>query len=517
MSHRDTEHRRGWGYTLSAAMLLGLVGGVLPGCTDEDTVFVDRPPFEEPAANNFLGYVGDPADKMPACGNCHATFFAGWAMTGHAEAWEDLQGSGHAQASCEGCHTISELGNELTETAGYNAAKVERYQDVQCESCHGPGFDHASDPTMANAPLCSVKADTLATTGCGECHNGTHHPFVEQWSLSAHGQLRASVAGREGCADCHEGRVSLERKFFETSNYLEKDGPDVQPINCVTCHDPHATDYVANLRAPIDIAGSELPSEQHLCFVCHSREGEPPTFRGPHAAQGLLVIQEDIGWIPAGFDEPPLHPHGNPQINPKICVTCHVNMFEITDQATGEFVFQSVGHTFEAIPCLDPDGKPDPRIDCDDDERDFQACAQCHLSEAIALEIFVDNKDEISALLDQLWFDSDADGVVDPTDAGLIPQVAARAVANAADTLDLDPRDGVVTVAEGAFWNAQIAATADRPRFLGAMFYVGIAGPNDEGIRWTGHRASGDGVHNPSFVKALLEASIQAVIDFYGL
>jgi predicted CXXCH cytochrome family protein len=502
---------------LPAVLLLGLVAGVMSGCTDEDTVFVDRPPFEEPAADNFLGYVGDPADQMTACGNCHATFQAGWETTGHAHAWEDLQASGHAQATCEGCHTISERGNPAEGDAGYNAVAVERYQDVQCESCHGAGFEHASGPTMANAPLCSIKADTAATVGCGECHNGTHHPFVEQWSLSRHKNVTAFAQGRAGCADCHEGRTALVRKFFETSDYLEKDAADPEPIVCVVCHDPHGTDFEANLRAPIDIAGTELPSNQHLCIVCHSRSGTPPSTHGPHAAQGLLVLQENIGWIPTGFSAPPLHPHGNPQINPEICVTCHVNMFEITDAETGAFEFQSVGHTFEAAPCLDADGKPDPRIICEDEERDFQACAECHQTEATALQIFVDNKNEISALLDQLWVDNDQDGVMDATDAGLLPQVVALASTNPADTIQLDPRDDVITVAEGAFWNAQISATDDRPGFFGAHFYVGLAGPNQEGIEWESHHASGQGVHNPSFSKALLQASIQAVKDFYGL
>jgi len=500
-------------------MLLALAGGVLNGCTDEDTVFVDRPPFEEPAADNFLGYVGDPAEKMTSCGNCHATFQAGWETTGHVDAWAGLQNSGHAQEFCEGCHTISELGNPLTEPAGYNVAKVERYQDVQCESCHGPGFEHAGEPTMANAPLCSIEADTVATVGCGECHNGTHHPFVEQWSLSRHKNVTGFAAGRAGCADCHEGRTALVRKFFETSNYLEKDDADTQPIVCVVCHDPHGTDFEANLRAPIDIEGTQLPSTQHLCYVCHSRRGTPPSTHGPHAAQGPLVIQEGIGWIPTGANFPPLHPHGNPQINPELCVTCHVAEFEITDAATGEFVFQSVGHTFEAIPCLDPDGKPDPRIQCADDERDYRACAECHQTEATSLQIFVDNKDEINALLDQLWVDDDQDGVMDPTDSGLLPQVVARAFmpGMAGDTIQLDPRDDLITVAEGAFWNAQISATSDRPSFFGAHFYEGLAGDNQEGIEWEAHQASGEGVHNPSFSKALLEASIQAVKDFYGL
>jgi predicted CXXCH cytochrome family protein len=499
---------------LVAALVL-----VVGACTD-DEVFVERPAFDQPTdqVNKFLGYVGDPADKLPVCGSCHATFLGQWRGHPHSDAWEDLQASGHASASCEPCHTISENGNPAEGDAGWVATGDVRYLDVQCESCHGSGWEHVNDPSESTAPLCSIQADVDATTGCGECHQGTHHPFVEQWSLSAHGNTSAYARGNPECQECHEGRVALEQKFSEVSDYLEKDGAQTFSIVCVVCHDSHGSEYEHQLRAPIDVA-----SRDHLCIRCHSRQGTPPSSHGPHGAQGLLLLQTDIGWLPGDFAGPEPPAHGNLAINPELCITCHVNHFDVTDPATGDFVFTSVGHTFEAIPCLDAQGIPEaPGTECLLTERDFRACAGCHNSESAARSLFVENRDSINVLLDLLWVDDDANGAMDITDSGLLPQILAL---NPTDTTEFDPRDQLVTVAEGAFWNAQIAHTSEREYFADAIFYVGLAGGDEsdppdgipDGIAWESHEVSGDGVHNPDFVKQLLEASIQAVIDRYGL
>ncbi len=60
-------------------------------------------------------------------------------------------------------------------------------------------------------------------------------------------------------------------------------------------------------------------------------------------------------------------------------------------------------------------------------------------------------------------------------------------------------------------WNAQIAHTDGRPYFADAVVYEGLAGDDNEGIHWSSHKASGNGVHNPDFLEALLEASIAAL------
>lgn len=516
MTGRATDARRGWrpSLVLPGGLLLGLAS--LAGCAEKDVVFKERPPFEQPpaAAGGFLGYYGDPANKQPTCANCHATFGASWEKTGHADAWEALQASGHAAASCEPCHTVSENGNILTEPAGYQEVPELRYTDVQCESCHGPGLTHVSDPTASNAPLCSILADTATTVGCGACHTGVHEPYVDQWLESGHAKL-ASHAMQPGCMDCHEGRTALRKKFSEQSDYLEKNGTENIPITCAVCHDPHGSDFTAELRGPVDIEGTGLPSDDELCFRCHSREGTPPSSHGPHAAQGLLVFQEDIGWLPPGFQAPPISSHGSAISNPLICITCHVSRFTVSDPNTGGFVFQSVGHTFEAIPCLDAQGIPVPGP-CTLDQRDFSACVTsgCHGNVDGVKLLFTDLQDAINTKLDSLWVDTNGNGSVDPTptDAGLVPQVLA---AFPTDTIIFDPNDDLVTVGEGVWWNAQIAHTDERPLFSGTTFYVGLAGPDGAGINWSAHSTSGDGVHNPEFLKALLSASIQALIAEY--
>jgi hypothetical protein len=150
------------------AAALGLVI-ILGGCTDEADLFLQEE-FDAPpdAVHNFLGYfhVGD---KVPVCGNCHVGKTAEWQTTGHAGAWEALQESGGAQEFCEGCHTVSQLGNVIDNAtaAGYNLVDDERYQDVQCESCHGPGLDHVFDPDGVQ-PLAPLSAGLDLGTGCGD-------------------------------------------------------------------------------------------------------------------------------------------------------------------------------------------------------------------------------------------------------------------------------------------------------------------------------------------------------------
>lgn len=109
----------------------------------------------------------------------------------------------------------------------------------------------------------------------------------------------------------------------------------------------------------------------------------------------------------------------------------------------------------------------------------------------------------LNRLLDELWFDTDGDHVMDATDAGLLPQVVAQG-----DTSQINVEDDVVTVAEGALWNAMLAYTSDRTWWGDGEAF---------GIHFSAHKASGNGVHNPFFLDAVLNASIQAVIDEYGV
>ena len=287
---------------LGKALVMLLVVLAAAACVDEKIVYRDRELFEElpPGAANFVGYT-DMEAKLTVCGNCHVGQQGGWEETAHADAWATLEGSGHAQSFCEGCHAVSDKGSAAEGMVGYDATQDVRYHDVQCENCHNAGLAHLQEPgsTQPQAAL-GVGADGLA--GCGECHAGAHHPFAEEWATSGHANTSNSAQTREACTVCHEARGVLAAWGVE-AEYSDKEDADVMPITCGVCHDPHGSPNSAQLRFPID---SPTP-ETNLCMKCHHKRSEPDpnSSRGPHSPQGPLLIGEDAGWFPPFHTDPP--------------------------------------------------------------------------------------------------------------------------------------------------------------------------------------------------------------------
>lgn len=454
---------------LGSRLLAGALAlGAFASCVDETIVYRDRELFEDPlpAAMSFLGYTSS-EDKLTVCGNCHIGPQKQWEETAHANAWAGLQASPGAQEFCEGCHTVNELGNATTGLAGHTATGEERYQDVQCESCHGPGLAHVTDPSDETIPMAALDVGLDLTTGCAQCHQGDHHPFAEEWTTSGHGAVLGFPAGRAECQGCHTGEGALD--MFGVNTVYAEQMDLAQPgehvaITCAVCHDPHGSDNPAQLRFPIDVPNEEV----NLCMQCHQKRGtpDPTTFRGPHSPEGPTLLGT-AGWWPPGLDFPGgriTATHGT-EANPRLCAGCHVNSFTVTDQVTGDFVFQATGHRFEATPCLDAQGVP-TEGPCDPAEETYQSCtsAGCHGSEdaARSAEIVVDLR--IEGLVTELQ------GLID-----MIPES------------EFDQNDSRYTVAEGSLFNLELA------------------------------EAPGARVHNPFLIEALLIASIQQVRTSYSL
>lgn len=485
-------------FVAAAAITFGLAA-----CTTDDIVYRDSEPFNPPpdSASGFLGYYSI-LEGRTTCGNCHADKQVAWRETAHAEAWAGLQSSDHAEEYCQPCHTVNELGNSAVAPGGHNVVPDSAYHDVQCESCHGPGVDHLNN--SAAKPLASMGLDEDTMNGCGACHNGEHHPFVEQWEESAHGNVSGYAQGRtDGCQDCHEGKRAAEVHFGVTGVFAEQGTDELLDITCAVCHDPHGSPYTAQLRAPVS-----RDSKNNLCIECHNQRTVPAaTTHGPHGAQGPLVLGEGIGWWPPGFEwlDGLVGTHGNVESNPGLCATCHVESFTVTDP---EF-FQSVGHTFEAVACLDANGHPTSGP-CSFDDRSYGACTTCHGSEANAQFIYERFIGDLGVYLDAIWTDTNDDHHLDaaPTDGGLLAEIVASV-----GPKELDVSDTLFTFAEGVLWNAQLSATEEAERFLDFFLVVAV----DDTVEIGGHAASGNGVHNPPFLDALLRASLSSGADYYGI
>ena len=174
--------RRRW--TLFGLALIA-IGFATSACTNTEYVEVEQPRFNAPpdSVAGFLGLYDVPTNQT-TCGNCHTNNQTEWSGTRHAGAYATLASDPGAQTFCYGCHTVSEKGNIYAANGvpgGWNAVPDSVYHNVQCESCHGPGFTHVTNPNTTNIPLASALVTPAAET-CIGCHSGAHHPFAEQWS-----------------------------------------------------------------------------------------------------------------------------------------------------------------------------------------------------------------------------------------------------------------------------------------------------------------------------------------------
>ena len=493
----------------------GLVVLAVLACTDEKIVF--REPVNPPpdANSGFLGYF-TATDRQTTCGNCHIGHQRAWLNTAHAEAYATLANNPGAQDFCYSCHTVSNKGNATSAPAGWEAIEDAAYHDVQCESCHGPGNDHVQEPdapaSANNPPLAHVAvlgdSATLARS-CADCHSGFHQPFVEEWSASAHAVSLQEEDGTfvndvsPSCGSCHEGRNALAA-WGVTSDYAERNLPGTENylgITCAVCHDPHGfkrgsdgQPVAGQLRYPIDVADVN----QNLCMKCHQRRAEPDqaSSRGPHAPQGPMLLG-DAGYKPAGFDpdvQAVASTHGSER-NPRLCAGCHVNSYTVNDPNTGDLVFQSVGHLFLPIPCLDPQGVPTNNRTCayDTPSRTWAACTNsgCHADASTAAAAFNLSSQRLDQLTSQIWDDLNGNDSLEasPTDAGYLSNFTLI------PATEYETGDNRVSPAEGALFNVRMLRPGSR--------HVG------------GGLDGSSGVHNPFLAEALLRADIDELQATY--
>ncbi|MGZ8377448.1 MAG: cytochrome c3 family protein [Gemmatirosa sp.] len=468
------------GRTGALAAVIALLAGL--ACVDEKIVYRERAQFDDPpsTAANFVGY-NRPESRQTVCGACHVGAQTMWATTGHANAHRTLDTlpAARKQDFCYACHTVSPNGNSTTSaTGGWTATRDARYRDVQCESCHGPGLQHVTNPTTANVPLASIRADTNLRNGCAGCHSGIHHPFVAEWRASRHGTPAAwgtaasSPNNNPSCQGCHTGQGKLNAMGVDARSSYAEEGFRGGPValTCAVCHDPHSGANRGQLRMPIDV-----PDEQrNLCMSCHTRRGAPEigvvgARNSPHAPEGPLLLGT-AGWWPPGLTVPGgldriQGTHGTEK-NPRLCAGCHVTSYTVRDSLTGQTI-PVTGHRFLPIPCVDAQGVPTRAQNCTSlTQRSFRSCATsgCHGSEAAARSAYAVAEQRLTELASQ------------------ITTMLARVPAS-----EISSTDTRYTTAEGAQFNAALARTA------------------------------GSAAHNPFLVEALLTGSIQQLRRDYNL
>jgi predicted CXXCH cytochrome family protein len=314
--------------------------------------------------NYYLG-VGTPADPQnTSCASCHydggigQPIYEEWNQTKHSWAQDSLVSNPGFGYSCLGCHNT---GWDLT-VANYGAddyvqhdsgntysitdqTNFDRVKNIGCETCHGP-FGRADRTMGADHWIDSLNTPNYSAALCGSCHQGAHHPYYEEWQQSGHALSanQAFVVNNPQCVRCHVAQ-SFVKYAEDPAGYVPEilvTGDDIQPLTCVTCHDPHSDENMAQLRFPIT-------STHTICDECHTSEIDTVNLEEQphHATSECLSGSDNFGFrYPGQTYQNSAHTYAAQER----CVNCHV--FSTT---TGGVT--STGHSFF------------PKV---------EACANCH-------------------------------------------------------------------------------------------------------------------------------------------
>ncbi|HVG20641.1 MAG TPA: multiheme c-type cytochrome [Blastocatellia bacterium] len=115
---------------------------------------------------------------IETCAGCHAEQKAVWDKTGHAHAMATLERKNEQfDNECVRCHVVG------FNNGGFQSLlTTPQFANVQCESCHGPGREHAASPGKGYGHM-------ETPVGCTQCHTKTNSPdfdFVTYWPKVKH-------------------------------------------------------------------------------------------------------------------------------------------------------------------------------------------------------------------------------------------------------------------------------------------------------------------------------------------
>ncbi|MFQ5602414.1 MAG: cytochrome c3 family protein [bacterium] len=327
--------------------------------------------FQFANSQEVIEYAGASTCRFCHAGSLAADQHTPWLATKHAVAYDSvaafsefLRNKVQRTAECLQCHTTgwdttrANFGADDFVQVDYNldefnisfatdndSIKFNVVKNVQCESCHGPAFDHIRDFRNVKPPK------ILGAEVCGACHQDKHHPYFEEWSLSRHAEADTSSSGfltskfrnDPECSGCHtfQGFIqfvgtTLDDTLNVKPHVETPPADDALPLVCAACHDPHEARHEAQLRIP----------PQDLCVKCHNPENAvPPAV--PHHSTGSMFAGTgavEFEGIDYTFARISAHQVLGATAEKK-CVACHV--FQTPFEQGPPEVAAVTGHTFQ--------------------------------------------------------------------------------------------------------------------------------------------------------------------------
>jgi hypothetical protein len=331
---------------------------------------------------------------IEVCSFCHSggvgaeDKYHPWIGTLHSHAFKDaINGvsTDHFSKNCTACHVVGYDTNALAVNGGFDdvakqygwifptnlsstnwdamPSALQNVANIQCESCHGPGSEHAyafGNTNLFNWPRLTT---TYAPGSCAQCHDSLdHHYKTAEWKNSRHAVATRTPSGptRINCVRCHTapGFKQFIEHAGDTNTYATN--TVYEAITCAACHDPHDASNPHQLRSANIYTLPEGTTVTNvglggLCMECHhSRNGSAsnnianyqlgkPTWAG---GSSFGVHDSTAGDVVEGVNAItygkviPSGAHSYSVSN--VCVGCHMQSVVSTDPA----FTKAGGHTF---------------------------------------------------------------------------------------------------------------------------------------------------------------------------
>ncbi len=275
-------------------------------------------------ADTFKRYINgeDGASFKSTCVSCHVLGY---------DATASATNGGFDDIALQTLWTFPSTNNMASAAATNNwnlmPGSLQRKANVQCESCHGPGYKHAHGARTDRIGV------TLSAGDCGVCHDSmTHHVKNYEWGQTVHATGKPRL---DTCAPCHttKGFVDLNDPGFNFSSFGGGTNPVrgayTEGITCAACHDPHSKGMGAyQLR---DIPSFTIATnlvvtrggDGIICMNCHhdrnSAEDQVKAGVSHHSMQADMLFGTNA--IQYGMRMPSSR-HWD--VTSNTCVTCHM-------------------------------------------------------------------------------------------------------------------------------------------------------------------------------------------------